>query len=227
MGARARRSTGWPRRRGRSASRSSPATSRSTTRRTAARSTRRPSSARSGSSRTSARVPKGWNEGDSLLLAQALARRRSRAPSTRRASARRAGARAARPRGRGAARRRSSGGRRRDCSLVHDASEGGLAVCLAEAAIFSGCGAELSLGDDTIELFGEVGGRAVLACAPERRDELSASPRARRPARASASPGAIRCSAWRSASSGPGKRHDDQRGREADAFRFRSDRKPR
>ena len=29
------------------------------------------------------------------------------------------------------------------CSLVHDASEGGLAVCLAEAALFSGCGAGL------------------------------------------------------------------------------------
>ena len=31
------------------------------------------------------------------------------------------------------------------CSLVHDVSEGGLAVCLAEAAIASGIGAELDL----------------------------------------------------------------------------------
>jgi phosphoribosylformylglycinamidine synthase len=50
------------------------------------------------------------------------------------------------------------------CSLVHDAAEGGVAVCLAEAAIHSGCGAEVAFGDDLVELFGEVGGRAVLAC---------------------------------------------------------------
>jgi len=51
-------------------------------------------------------------------------------------------------------------------TLVHDAAEGGLAVCLAEAAIFSGHGASLDLRDDSVELFGEVGGRAVVACAP-------------------------------------------------------------
>ena len=51
-------------------------------------------------------------------------------------------------------------------TLVHDASEGGLAVCLAEAAIVSGSGASLDLRDDDVELFGEVGGRAVIACAP-------------------------------------------------------------
>ncbi len=58
------------------------------------------------------------------------------------------------------------------CSLVHDASEGGLAVCLAEAALFSGSGAELDGADDARELFGEVGGRAVLACAPGNADVL-------------------------------------------------------
>ena len=58
------------------------------------------------------------------------------------------------------------------CSLVHDVSDGGLAVCLAEAAILSGVGAELALDDDPVTLFGETGGRAVLACAPERRDEV-------------------------------------------------------
>ena len=52
-------------------------------------------------------------------------------------------------------------------TLVHDAAEGGLAVCLAEAALFSDCGAELELGDDARELFGEVGGRAVVSCRPE------------------------------------------------------------
>jgi phosphoribosylformylglycinamidine synthase subunit PurL len=57
-------------------------------------------------------------------------------------------------------------------TLVHDASEGGLAVCLAEAAVFSGSGASLDLRDDATELFGEVGGRAVLACAPDRADEI-------------------------------------------------------
>jgi len=59
-----------------------------------------------------------------------------------------------------------------DCTLVHDASEGGLAICLAVAAIFSGSGAALSLADGAVELFGELGGRAVLACPPERRDEI-------------------------------------------------------
>jgi phosphoribosylformylglycinamidine synthase len=49
-------------------------------------------------------------------------------------------------------------------TLVHDAAEGGLAVCLAEAALFSGLGAQLELADDVDELFGEVGGRAVLSC---------------------------------------------------------------
>ena len=49
------------------------------------------------------------------------------------------------------------------CSLVHDASEGGLAVALAEAAIASGLGAELELPDEALVLFGEGGGQAILA----------------------------------------------------------------
>jgi phosphoribosylformylglycinamidine synthase len=49
------------------------------------------------------------------------------------------------------------------CSLVHDASEGGLGVALAEAAIASGIGAELELPDDALVLFGEGGGQAILA----------------------------------------------------------------
>jgi phosphoribosylformylglycinamidine synthase subunit PurL len=52
-------------------------------------------------------------------------------------------------------------------TLVHDASEGGLAVCLAEAAVHSGCGAGVELADEPLEWFGEVGGQAVVACAPE------------------------------------------------------------
>jgi phosphoribosylformylglycinamidine synthase len=59
-------------------------------------------------------------------------------------------------------------------TLVHDVSEGGLAVCLAEAALHSGCGAQLELSDDPLELFGEVGGRAVVACAPDAADPLRA-----------------------------------------------------
>jgi phosphoribosylformylglycinamidine synthase len=52
-------------------------------------------------------------------------------------------------------------------SLVHDAAEGGLAVALAEAALASGIGAELELDGEVLTLFGEGGGQAVLAVAPE------------------------------------------------------------
>jgi phosphoribosylformylglycinamidine synthase II len=53
------------------------------------------------------------------------------------------------------------------CSLVHDVSEGGLAIALAEAAIYSGVGGELDLNDDRADLFGEVGGRVILALPAE------------------------------------------------------------
>jgi phosphoribosylformylglycinamidine synthase II len=53
------------------------------------------------------------------------------------------------------------------CSLVHDAAEGGLAVALAEAALWSGIGAEVELPEDALAWFGEGGGRAILACAPD------------------------------------------------------------
>jgi phosphoribosylformylglycinamidine synthase len=52
-------------------------------------------------------------------------------------------------------------------TLAHDADRGGLALALAEAALWSGVGAELDLPDDEVALFGEGGGQAVLACAPE------------------------------------------------------------
>jgi len=51
-------------------------------------------------------------------------------------------------------------------TLAHDGAEGGLAICLAEAALYSGCGASLDVRDDPVELFGEVGGRAIVSCAP-------------------------------------------------------------
>jgi phosphoribosylformylglycinamidine synthase len=52
-------------------------------------------------------------------------------------------------------------------TLVHDVSEGGLAVALAEAALWSGVGASLDLDEDAATLFGEVGGRLVVALPPE------------------------------------------------------------
>ena len=57
-------------------------------------------------------------------------------------------------------------------TLAHDCDRGGLAVALAEAALWSGMGAELELPDDEVALFGEGGGQAVVACAPEDVDRL-------------------------------------------------------
>ena len=53
------------------------------------------------------------------------------------------------------------------CSFVHDVAEGGLAIALAEAALAAGIGAELDLDDDALTLFGEGGGRAILASSEE------------------------------------------------------------
>jgi phosphoribosylformylglycinamidine synthase II len=62
-------------------------------------------------------------------------------------------------------------------SLAHDAAEGGLAVALAEAALASGVGAEVSVLDDARELFGEGGGRVVVACPPKVARSLKKLPR--------------------------------------------------
>jgi phosphoribosylformylglycinamidine synthase len=59
---------------------------------------------------------------------------------------------------------------------AHDASDGGLAVALAELAIWSGAGAEIELDDDTLTWFGEGGGRAVVTCRPEDADRLDGVP---------------------------------------------------
>jgi phosphoribosylformylglycinamidine synthase subunit PurL len=61
-------------------------------------------------------------------------------------------------------------------SLAHDVAEGGLAVCLAEAAIASGVGAELDLPDDRVSLFGEGGGQVVVACTPAEAESLTGVP---------------------------------------------------
>jgi phosphoribosylformylglycinamidine synthase len=61
-------------------------------------------------------------------------------------------------------------------SLAHDASDGGVAVALVEAARWSGVGAELDLPDDAVFLFGEGGGRAVIACPREQVAALDGVP---------------------------------------------------
>ena len=52
-------------------------------------------------------------------------------------------------------------------SLLHDAAEGGLAVALAECALFSGIGAEIELPPDAPRRFGEGGGQAIVSCDEE------------------------------------------------------------
>jgi phosphoribosylformylglycinamidine synthase len=116
------------------------------------------------------RVPKVWREGDALFVAEAS--RLSLAGSEYQARFGEVGG-SPRPLDLEAEARLVSFLWRAAplCSLVHDAAEGGLAVCLAEAALFSRCGAHVEL-EKHGELFGEVGGRAVLACAPEGVEEL-------------------------------------------------------
>ncbi|HSJ94922.1 MAG TPA: AIR synthase related protein, partial [Gaiellaceae bacterium] len=50
---------------------------------------------------------------------------------------------------------------------AHDCSDGGLAVALAELALWSGAGADVELEPDALEWFGEGGGRAVVTCRRE------------------------------------------------------------
>jgi len=117
------------------------------------------------------RVPKGWREGDSLFLAEASAL--SLAGSEYQARFGEVGGSPPSLDLDAEARLVSFLWHAAPlCSLVHDASEGGLTVCLAEAAIFSGCGAQPSLEDDPLTLFGEIGGRAVLACSPEAKNDV-------------------------------------------------------
>jgi phosphoribosylformylglycinamidine synthase len=112
------------------------------------------------------RVPRGWRDGDAILLA------RSRSPVTLAGSEAQArwgtlggspfldlASEAELVRYASAIAPRSS--------LVHDVSEGGLAVALAEAALWSGVGASLDLDDDAVELFGEIGGQVVVALPAE------------------------------------------------------------
>jgi phosphoribosylformylglycinamidine synthase len=112
------------------------------------------------------RVPKAWHEGDVILLAGASPV--ALAGSEYQAVFGETGGRPARLDLEAEAAlvaflRRAAP----HCSFVHDVSHGGLAVALAEAAIHSGRGAELTLPDDPRAWFGEGGGQAVLACAPD------------------------------------------------------------
>jgi phosphoribosylformylglycinamidine synthase len=61
-------------------------------------------------------------------------------------------------------------------TAAHDAAEGGLAVALAELALWSGVGAEVDLGPDAVRWFGEGGGIAVVACRPDEVERLGDVP---------------------------------------------------
>ncbi len=61
-------------------------------------------------------------------------------------------------------------------SLAHDVSAGGPAVALAQAALWSGIGAEVELPEDVLAWFGEGGGQAVIACAPAEVERLEGIP---------------------------------------------------
>jgi phosphoribosylformylglycinamidine synthase len=108
------------------------------------------------------RVPRGWREGDAILLA------RSRSPLTLAGSEAQArwgtlGGSPSLDLPSECALVRHATRAGQHASLVHDAAEGGLAVALAEAALWSGVGAELDLEDDALTLFGEVGGQVLVA----------------------------------------------------------------
>ena len=64
-------------------------------------------------------------------------------------------------------------------TLAHDAAEGGLAVALAEAALWSGMGARIELEEDAVTWFGEGGGQAVVSVSPDDLSVLDTIPHAR------------------------------------------------
>jgi phosphoribosylformylglycinamidine synthase subunit PurL len=61
-------------------------------------------------------------------------------------------------------------------TAAHDASEGGLAVALAELALWSGTGARLELERDAVTWFGEGGGQAVVSCREDDESALEGMP---------------------------------------------------
>jgi phosphoribosylformylglycinamidine synthase len=108
------------------------------------------------------RVPRGWRVGDAILLA------RSRSPLTLAGSEAQArwgtlGGSPSLDLPSEVALVRHATRVAQHASLVHDVAEGGLAVALAEAALWSGVGATLEVDDDPLTLFGEVGGQLIVA----------------------------------------------------------------
>jgi phosphoribosylformylglycinamidine synthase subunit PurL len=108
------------------------------------------------------RVPRGWEAGDVVLLA------RSASPSTLAGSEAQArwgtlGGVPILDLASEVALIRWTAHAARHATLAHDVSEGGLAVALAEAALWSGVGATLELEDEPLDLFGEIGGQVVVA----------------------------------------------------------------
>jgi phosphoribosylformylglycinamidine synthase subunit PurL len=61
-------------------------------------------------------------------------------------------------------------------SAAHDTSEGGLAVALAELALWSGTGARVELEENAVVWFGEGGGQAVVSCRAEDESALEGMP---------------------------------------------------
>ena len=112
------------------------------------------------------RVPAGWREGDVVLVA------RSASPLTLAGSEAQAryGVTSGEPSldlASEVALVRWTTAVAQRASLVHDVAEGGLAVALAEAGLWSGVGADLDVDDDPLALFGEVGGQVVVALPPD------------------------------------------------------------
>jgi phosphoribosylformylglycinamidine synthase II len=66
------------------------------------------------------------------------------------------------------------GNRRGALTAAHDLSKGGLAIAVAESAIAGGVGVRMSLdgGEPHRELFAESPSRAIVACRPDRLDEV-------------------------------------------------------
>ncbi len=115
-----------------------------------------------GTSRTSAAYRGAGAQATSCSWPARRARSRSRAPSPRPATAPAAASLCSisPPRSTSCASSTEIASR---ATLVHDVADGGLAVALAEAALWSDVGALLDVDDDPVALFGEVGGQVIFA----------------------------------------------------------------
>jgi phosphoribosylformylglycinamidine synthase subunit PurL len=112
------------------------------------------------------RIPRGWREGDAIVLARSRSRL-TLAGSEAQARWGTLGGTPSLDLPSEVALVRWAAELAPHATLLHDVSEGGLAVALAETALWSGVGATLALDDDPLTLFGEVGGQVVAALPPE------------------------------------------------------------